>query len=813
MRLPRFAALLLATLVLAPAGAATTSMGPYARDPVAHDDLGSVAEPDRRTTSVLGVALANRVVDHDLDGVASPDGVFGLRGPLAPGCTDDTGRQPAGACGLHSSGAGSWVGVNLGLLRPGLAGTSGMTGSAAPGSFTPTKATQVRFLDARITTQLPWGSGGYYDVNRRLAESGTSAALAGLDPALAGPFATGSAGAWAWYGTWQDKNGNGVIDHLADLGEHDEDDPSWQVPAGEEFRWSGNCLDFDGGFRPASVAKGYCALDREAAQGATTRMVAWLYPGNHHATCGGALDPLHVTCPLVPADAPGRQGLHLLAAAGAPVCGTLVGLACDPRQRDLDAADAAWGGDPLLGPQGSVAYDQEYRDWTGDHSLLLRHWSLGSGQPLYLYDQGLLATLLHVTAVGCREDPSRPQRVDPASCRFVDVDAYGGASPVLADLLDGTVRPAGRANWVALRGDALAAGAGADAWIRSSAADPAPTLGPLDDAAVDPGLAREPNDPGDAYPAAQRGTGPDPETQFHGWYNNYAAHRAAPRAFGDLVPQRALVVHRPVGVLGGCVLCTAGMALESPYAGEAPGTVALRAPGDHRPTLGPGQYIFTGVFGTWHDRPQSWTEAFLDASCSVVPTSDLGTCGGGSGLVRAAQRTAPPDGWVGNVVNSTGAYAYRGYGPQECTTDQGPGAKPYAHCHPYHHGTLRNPQGYAPGAPAHGEWVGRCDKVAGRAVEVRPLDGTWSVPVFVWRHHLDGIDPLDLHGVQDFTGTTGPIRLEAMCATGAQEQGLVRVLDLLVLPLGNAGETLTTTITVHTGSEAVRDTDTYAGWS
>lgn len=711
---------------------------------------------------------------------------------IAPGCYEDSGRRPSGLCGLWTVGVAG-VPVPWHLLPRCLTvcPVEGMSGNAAPGAFTPTKLAKVRFLDAHHTAHVFAAGSHNIELNRKFDDTGLRAHARAVDSHLGQDFIAGAMGLWAWHGRWQDKNGNGVIDSFYN-------DPQQAQPLApwEEFAWFGNCLKFSGLPNPRSVDVGFCAYDTEAAAGGTTRMLGFLFPGNHHALCGGTIG-LGTDCFAHPADLPGRQVVHLLAASGIPST-----FFAPWRIEDLDPVDEAYFGDPLLGPQGSVAPDQEFSDRTGDPSLGTREWVYGLGWPAWFYDQSLLVGLVQVTTVGCQADAANPNRVLMGTCRFADVDAFRAASPTLEALLQDQLEPALRSHWVFARDNwpALSADVGGLPFRELTRASP--LTGPLDDAAYNPGWSHEPNTPLDQFPGARfnaRGC-PGPSTELHhGWCNDYAPHRAGPHAYGDLLAIRLLYTNQPIG-LGNCILCVSGGGLATNYAGEAPaGSPAplVHAPGDHRRMLGPGQYAFGGFFGAWHDRAQTWEEQHFDlATLATVPRAYL----------------APPDSWVGNIVNATGTSSF----PSErCTTDQGPGPWPYAFCHPYLDGNLENPQEFGYGEAPHGEWKGRCDGgVVARHVDVvlRPADGRWDVPVLVWREHLALINLLDpgatLQRIEDWTGHAGDIVLEAYCGYG----GRLGVADLLILPAGNVGETLHTIATVRVGAEEVTDADVYHAW-
>lgn len=431
------AAVLLAVLAL-PAQAG--HLGPYYYMPTEHDDQGSVVEPDFARTSVLGPMVTNKVVDADLDGYAVADDALprpfpGLGQVIAPGCTDDAGRRPNGLCGLWTSGAGTPTGAAVRLLPSGMAGVRGMGGDAAPGAFTPTKADRVRFLDARVTLSgAPYGP--YLDVNRKLDEGARLATLGGHRDVAVGPSAF-----WAWYGLWQDRNGNGVVDV------HEGNPPG---PANTEFVWFGNCTP-----DAPHTEIWWCRDDVEKVAGGRTRMWGYLFPGNHHGGCGGHYEPTF-GCGPHPADLPGRQVIHVLGQRGVPVCvpGTIPGMFCPGPGEDLDEAGERWWGDPLLDDQGSVAPDQEYEDRTSDPFVTSRVWRYGIGFPVWMYDQSLLVTLVHTTVVGCAASGGA-NRLDLPTCRFADVDVYEAVHPGLEQLLAAQVKPVARATWLSVRDGGL----------------------------------------------------------------------------------------------------------------------------------------------------------------------------------------------------------------------------------------------------------------------------------------------------------------------------------------------------------------------
>jgi hypothetical protein len=761
-------------------------MSSYHTLPTEHDGLGTVLEPDRACTTVLsgrGSNLCSKMMDTNLDGFAEPDSGAPSGKFLAPGCTSQAGRELQGLCGLSTT-TGTGIGIDQGY-GPGITGKGART---------------VRFLDARASPVATAGVGPpiRVDSDGKVRDSGAQAALGSVD--LVKPVAPGPQSVWAWYGTWSDRNGNGIVDHLG-AGNGNG------VSTANEFVWNGRCAqgpsDPDGG--PATPS---CAPDPDRPTA-----VAFVYPGNHHGSCGGMVDPLGITCAIVPADAPGRQAVaagDVLLPNAFPLtgCSTFfyTGLAtgCANRIGEIDAEDEVGFGDPLLGEQQSLVPDGVYNDATGASNSSDRNLFYGMGWPTWFYDDSTLITVTFVSALGCPVDVTNPNRVVLAGCRFVDIDHYGGINPTTEDLLTKTVKPVARSNWVTVRDGAFAPAASIAQMAGSNAAPEAAAIaGTQDDALFNPGWSREPNAPGDSYPGATRApcTGPDAGERTHrGWCNSYADYRSGRMPWTDMQAAKTTVAFGPVGIGGTCVICTSGTQLDLVPPINMPRGGAFPAPaGDHVRTLAPGGYYFRGYAGLWQDRAQTYTETYFDPA----------TLG-----FRDVSYTRPADGWVGNVVNATATFAYKGYADTACATEAGTGTHSYAACNPFLDGAVQDPQ--QAGSLSSGEWWGRC--VPGQTrmtLTLSPEGGTWNVPVLVYRDFL-GQTGLQM---QDWTGVGTPITMEVRCwPCGSYTTGLYWSQDMVYFPAGNLGVTVTATLeadipldngaTVH-----VRDVDVYRAWT
>jgi hypothetical protein len=791
-------ALVLAGTVLVPAASAT-HLSAYRYYPTEHDDMGRVAEPDLASTSVLGSLVANCIVDFTPNDVGCvPDGALGPAGAqaahVAPGCTDDTGRRPSGTCGIYTVGAGDG---NTGeIIPPKVAGVQGMSGVKAPGRVTPTKDTVVRILDSQTQLQMnpPAGGSKYLDINRKLDDSGLRAALGGLDPSFRSQVLTpGGNALWAWYGTWQDKNGNGVIDHQ----EGDLPPMGSGVAVDNEFVWIGKCIQFNG--QPAPVGQAYCR-NETGPNGALLKMPVWVYPGNHHAYCGFGVAQ---TCGFAPADFPLRQVWNTLLVGYSDV-------------NDPDEDDEAFTGDSLLGPQNSVAMDQEMGDRTGEPQITGRHWVYGNGWATFLYDQSLVVSTVVVTGVTFgTPDTARATTYDLNQLTSRDVDQYKTFSPVAESLLQGTVKPAARANWVFVR-DAYISGTDdlgqgvPSTRLTYDECDPnlnfcagtnsARTLGSFNDQTDDPGWAKEPNHALDRFPGAVRAvcTANDAEAgsaafrTHQGMCNSYAGHNGQWQAYMDVRQAPAiyqqLAWRNPIGQQ--CIFCTTS----GPSGTVDPGPGYIRGPGEYTRVLVPGSHVFFGYVGAWRDMPQFHEENTLDV---------LATLQNLAVTQKTLRYTVAPDTWLGDIVNTTGAEREDGFLPVPCSINGVAGAlKEWAQCHPY----LDGNRGYAQsldedfdtgGEFDGGETGGGTGNQGTWEVVVAPVGGCWTVPTFVWRQ-FDTWLIGDTGAIEDYSGRCLPIVMNMGLAgdggPGIEGNNLV-TKDLLVLPQGNMGLGVTTTVT------------------
>jgi hypothetical protein len=249
-----------------------------------------------------------------------------------------------------------------------------------------------------------------------------------------------SVGLWAWYGHWQDKNGNGVLDDHgpACTGSPEICNAPWPE---DEWTWVGNCLRYSGG--PGWARPGLCKAE-------PTSLATWVWPGNHHAEAWGSAPDLGHDLGL-PADAPGHQALCAAQGVAEDALGPLRGrLACPGRLDDLDAWSEGHAGDPLLDDPGSLRPDLGFDDRTGDPSPYYRHWLGGNGWPMGFYDDGLLTTTVFVTAVFA--PPCAPCDVAALpGAALADVDRFPALHPLLDGLVQGAVKPAARSAWVQAR--------------------------------------------------------------------------------------------------------------------------------------------------------------------------------------------------------------------------------------------------------------------------------------------------------------------------------------------------------------------------
>jgi hypothetical protein len=731
----RLLVLALALAAIAPAAVASHA-SQYHTNPVERDDQGRSDEPDFQATSVLGPRLRNAVLDLDLDGRAAPDEALppppGEADVVAPGCTTDTGRVFSGVCGVCTVGA-------FGAIPPGALGCVTADMGPPPGAYTPTRNTRIRFLDVRhdAMAQVPGYGMVRLDVNHKTADLSNDPRIPSF---VAGPGAT-----WAWMGDWQDRNGNGVIDHS-------------NGPA-NEFVWRGDCTDFTGRRNPGP----HCATDPLGAS-----FVGFAWPGGHRAECGLFVVGSVYAC-AAGGDLPGSAAVCYLDGHALGVLGGLVFNACRSQATD---------GDPLLGPQGSIAFDARFSDRTGEGHPHVRGWDYDQGWPTWTYDVSIAGTLLFVGAYGAPADPAGAHGVRVEEARFLDVDRHRALHPDLEALVQGQAKPAARSSFALVRDLDAAANLARDAAVR----DVRLRTGPLDDALLAPGWAHEPNTPGDVFPGAVYQAHPptgQPREDHLGWRNNYAGHRAGPRPWLDLQSVRDVASTRPLAFGGLDLLLVSG-----PWISTAANPEAM---GGGR-SLGPGMHLFRGALGAWHDRPQVVEVSHFDP---LRP-----------GLVTRSFAVGP-DGWIGNVLNLTGAHAdANGLGTAECTIAGDPGPHPWGWCHPDLDGAYDDSNSYAPG----GEFRGACPPSwPGLRIALAPEGGVWTVPVLVWRDTWASLHEAP-HRLEDWTGRGEPIMLHMYCQPNS---GYLLGLDALVLPLGNVGLRITSTLEAIVGGERVVDHDVY----
>lgn len=440
--------LLIAAAMLLPASALAGHITHYRFNPVEHDDQGRSDEPDFLATRILGPALDScnfaLPVSEGFVGWCTPGLVplDGQSGVLAPGCTGEEGgqavRRVSGQCGLWTVGAGYTSNVVPPGTVPPPVSERGMGGDRAPGAYTPTKSSAVRFLDTQTiwALQPPAGAPNIHQVNVG-AKFGDIGRLLGTTLPLSEAILPGSIIVHVWYGEWRDLNGNGVIDHFS---------PGSAGANLNEYAWLGNCLSvLDGERKPASIANGICIEDpnpnavppgKVCADPQSTQMCAmasistWLWPGDH-----GTTGPL--------TEAPANQiGTWLFNEFD-----------CVPACEDV--------ADPLLGRQDNLVPDIHGNiDSSGEPDDTIRRWYSGSGAVTSFYgDDGLLVTLTTVTGVNCYEDPAMPTYADPTTCTFMDVDRHDALHPAFEQVLigpdydhpNGGLKGAARAAWLWLR--------------------------------------------------------------------------------------------------------------------------------------------------------------------------------------------------------------------------------------------------------------------------------------------------------------------------------------------------------------------------
>jgi hypothetical protein len=479
----------------------------------------------------------------------------------------------------------------------------------------------------------------------------------------------------------------------------------------------------------------------------------------------------------------------------------------NPEALDQDAGQSY--GDPLLENPAIALPDFYFDDRSGEPDIEARQWFADQGQPMYFYDGSLLSTLIFVDVEGAPFAASYTG-IDLTRAHYVDVDIDRAWSPATDALLNTVLKPTLRTAWVtSLREQTVATMNTVSSVPRGQATDLSPTLGPVVGSVADPGYAHEPNDPLDRYPAAvYQAAGP---RTHEGFTNDYSGYALQPRGWLDAQPVRIMTdnvawqLPEPSGdVLSQCLVCNGGPGLTS-------ATSILngpRAAGDDQRGLDPGVWDWVGHVGLWYDRAQRWIE------------ESVGVDTGGLSF-HFVPFTAPPDGWVGNVVNATGAYLYRGYANETCSV-HGPAALHYyAWCHPTKDGMLDDPSDYG---AASLEWSGQC--VSGQNVEsvtLVPRGNAWTVPVLVWRN-FETDPPTQTTDIEDWTGRAddpgtpqneAALTLHLACKDVLA--GTFRGADFLILPEGNMGLDITATTQgsvqrLDGVRDAITDVDQLPGW-
>jgi hypothetical protein len=229
--------------------------------------------------------------------------------------------------------------------------------------------------------------------------------------------------------------------------------------------------------------------------------------------------------------------------------------------------------------------------------------------------------------------------------------------------------------------------------------------------------------------------------------------------------------------------------------------------------------------GAWRDRAQAHHEVIVDPA---------GTAANLAVTSRTYDYTAPPDGWPGDIVNSTGARRDEGYGPETCSIGGQTAEREWAVCHPTRDGELalsavmsfdsdavtggefRQPLG-GPGGARWDDW-------RMTLAPNRPDPGAsdcWTFPILVW------VDPLfwevgDVSAFEDYTGRCGDDA--AITLHMSAGPGLFSAEEVL-LPAGNLGQAVATSVSGVVADtppardgwtepaerrEFVRDVDAYA---
>jgi hypothetical protein len=821
----RVGILALAVVLALPMPALATHMSAYKFLPTEHDDLGRSDEPNfLGGTCVLSgnpcTPLVERVIDTNLDGIAEvfvpgvdPDGAGPRQAVLAPGCWDDQGRQTSGLCGLWTIGAGDPnVSPNSGnVLPPHTVGTVGMSGGV-PNRFGD-RAVAVRFLDATSQIQInpPAGGSKYIDVNHKLKDNGVSAQLRGINPDLGGEaLFPGGTSIWAWYGDWTDKNGNGVVDDLTTCGSNCTDPDT-------EFTWRGQCIQFNN--QPMPVGGQYCIQE----PGAT--LPVWVYPGDHHALCFGLV--VGQTCGTVAAypnswiDFPGRQIMCFIDIVSDH--NTIV--VCPGQIREMDDFDQDIGGDPIFGPQNSVRRDGIMDDRSGEPSSTGRQHVYGGGWAAYMYDEGLLTTVMVIAGVTSQasEDPGDANFYHLNQLRFVDVDQYKTWNPTVNNMLLGTLKPTARTGWVLVRDSFEPVQESIDAIENNRllydgcdtsyfntgcvAGSPLPvgvnlesgtvyvntghTTDPVHGLDGNPPQSREPNTAADIEPGATFRTAATPpgmtqgDADLIGFRNSYAGYTSW-HGWLDVNAAHSTFYNMAWRVGGQCILCTTGGSLGEPNVG----TGRPRDPDDNSRVLQPGTHIFGGVVGIWRDRTQFHHEEVFDV---------LGTLTALEPTIAVYDYPVGPDGWQGDVVNSTAAFRSLGYGQETCTVAGISALREWAQCHPTRDGNTGLPQSFGDDPEFGGEFKGPEPNLGSTApwiIRITPgslnpgAGDCWTVPVLVWRQ-MDTWEVGDLGAIESFQDKCGNAAVITMTMGNG---GGLGSRDELILPAGNLGVKVYTSV-------------------
>ncbi len=605
----------------------------YMNEPVQHDTLGTVLEPDGQSTAALGVPLYNCVYSYGRNVDFCPQRDPYAWWDIAPGCTNPLSgqRQMNGECGLRT------VGV-AGLGR----GRFGVVQEAA-------EHRRLDFFDMRFF------QGAKIEPEFRPIT---------LDLGLGGAAGAGIFN--AWFGTFHDRNGNGVVD---DLG---QSSPATSPNPRNEFKWAGDQCGADEGVRH----RGEC---RNVNQNMTryaylTECVDW------HWHAGGWLGSGSYHCHRYE-----QRVVEYKTYEGGPLSVDVWTIPpSNPASTDLRV--------PHPIPDFTLS------DHSGESDNLRRGWFQRAGaSPILHYDDSVLTTLTTVAIVHVVD------RFDwDGGIRYVDVDHYvtaGGWDGVFTGFAYPTV--ANLADFASDRVSTLNEEAAQPCSSRSLDVSDRDACGTAV-ALAHHGFSHEPNTPNDAYPGARYlavGCPDDAWMRHRGACNDYTGY-ATPRLFADaqfFVP----------------AAWTASGALAShTFAPPADGNVL--APGN--PALPPGLVAFRARVGLWQDLPHTVVEERLNLTTLAPERSTY---------------ALPADGWIGNVVETTGTWESKGYNnsldAERCQIPRlAPDERhPYAWCHPDLDGAIVDGNGYAPLAaepqPAPPEFASAAGRVANTLIlEITP---------------------------------------------------------------------------------------------